>query len=37
MKVLSSVKNICKKCKIIIRKKKVFNICIIKKHKQRQG
>ncbi|MGX7582581.1 50S ribosomal protein L36 [Candidatus Vidania fulgoroideorum] len=37
MKVSSSVKKICKFCKIIIRKKKIFNICIVKKHKQRQG
>ncbi|UOQ27946.1 50S ribosomal protein L36 [Candidatus Vidania fulgoroideae] len=37
MKVRSSVKKICKYCKIIKRKKKVFVICKIKKHKQRQG
>ncbi|WP_458659100.1 50S ribosomal protein L36 [Candidatus Vidania fulgoroideorum] len=37
MKVATSIKKICKNCKIIKRKKKIFNICIIKKHKQRQG
>ncbi|UOQ33165.1 50S ribosomal protein L36 [Candidatus Vidania fulgoroideae] len=37
MKVRSSVKKICKFCKIIKRKKKIFVICKSKKHKQRQG
>ncbi|UOQ38090.1 50S ribosomal protein L36 [Candidatus Vidania fulgoroideae] len=37
MKVRSSVKKICKYCKIVKRKKKIFIICKIKKHKQRQG
>lgn len=38
MKVKSSVKNICKDCKIVKRKGKVFNICKANpRHKQRQG
>lgn len=37
MKVRSSIKKICKYCKIIKRKKKLYNICVVKKHKQRQG
>ncbi|MGX7577362.1 50S ribosomal protein L36 [Candidatus Vidania fulgoroideorum] len=37
MKVSASVKKFCKFCKIIKRKNKLFNICLIKKHKQRQG
>ncbi|MGX7589524.1 50S ribosomal protein L36 [Candidatus Vidania fulgoroideorum] len=37
MKVSASVKKICKFCKITIRKRKIFNICINKKHKQKQG
>ncbi|MCX6812697.1 MAG: 50S ribosomal protein L36 [Candidatus Berkelbacteria bacterium] len=48
MKVQASVKPICSKCKIVIRKKKgdsvsatthrtVFVICSNPKHKQRQG
>lgn len=36
MKVRSSVKKICSKCKIIKRKWKVIVICETKKHKQRQ-
>lgn len=37
MKVRSSVKPICEKCKIIKRKGKVMIICENKKHKQKQG
>ncbi|QSW37970.1 50S ribosomal protein L36 [Candidatus Vidania fulgoroideae] len=37
MKVKSSIKKICKLCKIIKRRGRLINICIIKKHKQRQG
>ncbi len=37
MKVRSSVKKICDKCKIIRRKGVVRIICSEPKHKQRQG
>ncbi|MGX7585970.1 50S ribosomal protein L36 [Candidatus Vidania fulgoroideorum] len=37
MKVRSSVKKICKFCKLMVRRKTLINICKIKKHKQRQG
>jgi large subunit ribosomal protein L36 len=37
MKVRTSVKKICDKCKIIKRKGKIRVICVIPKHKQRQG
>ena len=37
MKVRSSVKKICKKCKIIRRKGVVRVICDDPRHKQRQG
>jgi large subunit ribosomal protein L36 len=37
MKVRSSVKKICDKCKIIKRKGVVRVICVNPKHKQRQG
>ncbi len=37
MKVRSSVKCICDKCKIIRRKGRVMVICEDPKHKQRQG
>jgi len=37
MKVRSSVKKICDKCKIIKRKGRLMIICDLKKHKQRQG
>ncbi|MCX7956627.1 MAG: 50S ribosomal protein L36 [Endomicrobia bacterium] len=37
MKVHSSVKKICKNCKIIKRKGKVLVICSDPKHKQKQG
>ncbi len=37
MKVRSSVKKICRNCKIIKRYGTVRVICINKRHKQRQG
>ena len=37
MKVKSSVKRICEKCKIVRRKGVVRVICSKPKHKQRQG
>jgi len=37
VKVRSSVKKICDKCKIIKRRGVIRVICVIKKHKQRQG
>jgi large subunit ribosomal protein L36 len=37
VKVRSSVKPICEKCKIIKRKGKIRVICENPKHKQRQG
>ncbi|MCL4387055.1 MAG: 50S ribosomal protein L36 [Patescibacteria group bacterium] len=37
MKVRSSVKKICKQCKIIRREGVVRVICTDPKHKQRQG
>ncbi|PIP26547.1 MAG: 50S ribosomal protein L36 [Candidatus Moranbacteria bacterium CG_4_9_14_3_um_filter_40_7] len=37
MKVRSSVKKICDKCKLVKRKGKLFVVCSNPKHKQRQG
>ncbi|MDI6777817.1 MAG: 50S ribosomal protein L36 [Patescibacteria group bacterium] len=37
MKVRASVKKICQKCKIVKRKGKLFVVCSVPKHKQRQG
>ncbi|MCH8986571.1 50S ribosomal protein L36 [Patescibacteria group bacterium] len=37
MKVQSSIKKICKDCKIVKRKRKLYVICKTGKHKQRQG
>ncbi|MGB9598297.1 MAG: 50S ribosomal protein L36 [Minisyncoccales bacterium] len=37
MKVRSSVKKICAQCKIVKRKGKLYVVCKVKKHKQRQG
>ncbi|MBI5399830.1 50S ribosomal protein L36 [Candidatus Saganbacteria bacterium] len=37
MKVRSSVKKICEKCKVVRRHGRVYIICEIPKHKQRQG
>jgi large subunit ribosomal protein L36 len=37
MKVLASVKRICRNCKIVRRKRVVRVICKNPRHKQRQG
>ena len=37
VKVRSSVKRICDKCKWVKRKRKIYIICSNPKHKQRQG
>ncbi|NLL62329.1 MAG: 50S ribosomal protein L36 [Candidatus Atribacteria bacterium] len=37
MKVRSSVKKICEKCKLIRRERKIMVICSNPKHKQKQG
>jgi large subunit ribosomal protein L36 len=37
MKVMASVKRICRKCKIVRRKGVVRVICSDPRHKQRQG
>ena len=37
MKIRSSVKKICNKCKIIKRRGVVRVICVNPRHKQRQG
>ncbi len=37
MKVQSSVKKICRDCKVVRRKSRVYVICKNKRHKQRQG
>jgi large subunit ribosomal protein L36 len=37
MKVRSSVKKMCPKCKIIRRRGRVYVVCDNPKHKQRQG
>ncbi|MFA6304737.1 MAG: 50S ribosomal protein L36 [Patescibacteria group bacterium] len=37
MKVRTSVKKICKDCKITRRKGRVVCLCKVPKHKQRQG
>ncbi|NMB92513.1 MAG: 50S ribosomal protein L36 [Parcubacteria group bacterium] len=37
MKVKASVKKICKNCKIVRRKRRLYVICTNPKHKQRQG
>jgi large subunit ribosomal protein L36 len=37
MKIHSSVKKRCNKCKVVVRRGKVFIICENPKHKQRQG
>ncbi|MGC9031543.1 MAG: 50S ribosomal protein L36 [Minisyncoccia bacterium] len=37
MRVKSSVKKICKNCKIVRRKRRLYVICSNPKHKQRQG
>ncbi|MBI3588978.1 MAG: 50S ribosomal protein L36 [Candidatus Liptonbacteria bacterium] len=37
MKVRSSVKKICKDCKVTKRHGRIYIVCKIPKHKQRQG
>lgn len=37
MKVRTSVKKMCDKCKLVRRRGRVFVICENPKHKQRQG
>lgn len=37
MKIRSSIKKICNKCKLIKRKGKLRIICFYPKHKQKQG
>ncbi|MCS7152001.1 MAG: 50S ribosomal protein L36 [Endomicrobia bacterium] len=37
MKIRSSIKKICKKCRIIKRKKSMYIICSDPRHKQKQG
>nr|YP_009294804.1 ribosomal protein L36 [Cytinus hypocistis]AMR36138.1 ribosomal protein L36 [Cytinus hypocistis] len=37
MKIKSSIRKICKKCKLIRRKKRILVICSNPRHKQRQG
>jgi large subunit ribosomal protein L36 len=37
MKVRSSIKRICEKCKLVSRKGRVYIICEDPRHKQRQG
>ncbi|MDO8572522.1 MAG: 50S ribosomal protein L36 [bacterium] len=37
MKVRSSVKKICVKCKMVRRKRLLYVICVNPKHKQKQG
>ncbi|PCI30470.1 50S ribosomal protein L36 [Candidatus Kaiserbacteria bacterium] len=37
MKVKSSVKKLCKDCKSVRRRGRLFVICVNPRHKQRQG
>ncbi|MDD3498148.1 MAG: 50S ribosomal protein L36 [Candidatus Moranbacteria bacterium] len=37
MKVRTSVKKMCARCKIVRRKGKIYVLCVNPKHKQRQG
>ncbi|HET6267179.1 MAG TPA: 50S ribosomal protein L36 [Acidobacteriota bacterium] len=37
MKIRASIKRMCDKCKIIVRKRRIWVICENPKHKQRQG
>ncbi|HUL41194.1 MAG TPA: 50S ribosomal protein L36 [Burkholderiales bacterium] len=37
MKVRTSVKKMCRKCKVIRRKRVVRVICVDPRHRQRQG
>nr|YP_010890567.1 ribosomal protein L36 [Sarcophyte sanguinea]WJE89102.1 ribosomal protein L36 [Sarcophyte sanguinea]WJE89121.1 ribosomal protein L36 [Sarcophyte sanguinea] len=36
MKIKTSIRKICKKCKLIIRQRRILIICYNPKHKQRQ-
>ncbi len=37
MKVRTSVKKMCEKCKVVRRHRRVYIVCENPKHKQRQG
>jgi len=37
MKVMASVKKVCRKCKVVRRKRVVRVLCSNPRHKQRQG
>jgi large subunit ribosomal protein L36 len=37
MKVRASVKKMCRNCKVVRRKRVVRVVCVVAKHKQRQG
>ncbi|MCI0446892.1 50S ribosomal protein L36 [bacterium] len=37
MKIRASIKRMCDKCKIIVRRGRIRVICENRKHKQRQG
>ncbi|RJQ29699.1 50S ribosomal protein L36 [Candidatus Parcubacteria bacterium] len=37
MKVRSSVKKMCNKCKVVRRRGRLYIVCSNPKHKQRQG
>ncbi|MDO8621717.1 MAG: 50S ribosomal protein L36 [bacterium] len=37
MKVRSSIKARCKSCSTVRRRGRLYVICVVKKHKQRQG
>ena len=37
MHVRASVKKVCQKCKLVRRKGRLRVVCLIPKHKQRQG
>ncbi|HRY30601.1 MAG TPA: 50S ribosomal protein L36 [Elusimicrobiota bacterium] len=37
MRVRASVKPICKKCRVVRRRRKIYIVCDNPRHKQRQG
>nr|YP_010264582.1 ribosomal protein L36 [Vandenboschia striata]UIO59726.1 ribosomal protein L36 [Vandenboschia striata] len=37
MKIRTSVRKICEKCRLIRRRRRIMVICLNPKHKQRQG
>nr|YP_010212546.1 ribosomal protein L36 [Taxillus levinei]UBK10604.1 ribosomal protein L36 [Taxillus levinei]UBN07011.1 ribosomal protein L36 [Taxillus yadoriki]UBN07078.1 ribosomal protein L36 [Taxillus yadoriki] len=37
MKIRTSVRKICEKCRLIRKRRRIFVICSNPKHKQRQG